>query len=151
MQLYGGVGRVKELRVGSNTATRRFRSSSDTPAAAGVLPLGFHRGKLSRFSFENPPCGMELIHFRSAQPFRIVDACLPEQHKVPARTRRLRQTVSLNGISVCCLRMRFDEPEQLVNATRNLREQIRRVSITRFACGINCASSARATICQRAG
>ena len=81
----------------------------------------------------------------------VVNACLREQHKAPARRRRLRQTVSLNGISVCCLRMRFDEPEQLVNATRNLREQIRRVRITRFACGLNCASRARATICQRAG
>src|SRR5436190_13412143 len=60
-------------------------------------------------------------------PFSLFLASMPEPHKAPARTSRLRQTVSLNGISVCCLRMRFDDAEQLVNATRNLREQIRRV------------------------
>jgi hypothetical protein len=56
--LYGSVGRVKVVRP------RCPRLHLDPPAAAGgVLPLGFHRGKLSLFSFEKSPNGMDLIRF----------------------------------------------------------------------------------------
>lgn len=52
--------------------------------------LGFHRGKLSLFSFGN-------------LPFRIVDACLREQHKASARARTRRQLgVSQWSQSIAC-------------------------------------------------
>jgi len=63
----------------------------------------FHRGKLSRFSCGNPPCRMEPIHFRTAQPFHIVAACLREQRKASARTRGfVKRCCSTESPSVAC-------------------------------------------------